>query len=112
MQARASPNPARSGSQIQPGRETLPTGSTSTCAQPTAPAATISSQRKKVLANVPFASIVATPVGGTVGGAAAVVDPGPPGAAQPGSSSAAVAVKRFSLSTGFAIGPPGSVATP
>src|SRR5262245_14801103 len=108
MHAIASPNATNRAIQIQPGTETVPTGSTSTWDQPNAPPATSRIQRKNVLANVPFADMVLKPVAGVLGGASAVAVAVPlrAGAAQPGSSSSAVAENRFSLSTGLAIVPP------
>src|SRR3954447_19668386 len=87
---------------IQPGSEVVPAGSTVTCDQPTAPPTRSRSQRTKVLAKVPLADMVAVPWA-TVGGGGTSPVPVRAGAAQPGSSSSAVWVNRFSLSTGFAI---------
>src|SRR4051794_18023239 len=104
MHAIASPNATSSGMKIQPGSETVPTESTLTWDQPKAPPTTSRIQSRNVFANVPFADMVAAAWGATGGGC-----PGWPGdavvrgAAQPGSRSSAVAVKRLSLRTGFAI---------
>ena len=102
MQASANPSATSSGMKIQPGIEVVPTGLTVTCDQPKAPPTTSRSQRTKVLAKVPFADIVAVPCTTVAGGGTSPV-PVPAGAAQPGSSSSAVWVNRFSLSTGLAI---------
>src|SRR4051794_37682113 len=107
MQAIASPNATSTEIQTQPGTFTCPSGSTSTCDHPKAPPTTIRPQRKKVLMKVPFADIVAKPALGACGGAPApevsVAVAVRAGAAQPGSSSSAVAANRLSLSTGLAI---------
>src|ERR1700675_4348649 len=102
MQAIANPSATSSGMKIQPGIEVVPTGSTVTCDQPNAPPTTSRSQRTNVLAKVPFADMVAVPRV-TPGGGPPDASPVRAGAAQPGSSSSAVFVNRFSLSTGFAI---------
>src|ERR1700710_705044 len=102
MQAIANPRATNSGTKIQPGIVAVPTGSTFTCDQPNVPPTTSRTQSRNVFAKVPFADIVAVACA-PAGGGGTVPLPVRLGAAQPGSSSSAVAANRLSLSTGLAI---------